>query len=274
MMAPKKATPDDRLRGLALYEDERQDSRCANAEETQHLPGAPRVFLAAEGQGEEDGNDPDQEGEGAPPVDDDLALELRLQRGHLQEDEQQRHQADGHVHVEDPTPGEVVREEPAQPGTDDARDAEHGAEYALVLAALGRAENVRHDRERRGEDSRAPQALEGPERDQLAHAARLARKNRSGEEKHHADEHHDLAAVEVGELAIDGDHRGGGQQVCGHHPGIKAQAIEVLEDLRHCGCHDGLVERAEQQRHHDPDQREGPLSRGNGIHERAISFAS
>ena len=140
------------------------------------------------------------------------------------------------------------------------------------LPALRGGEEVGDDGERRGEDARAAESLHGAEDDQLGHAARLAREDGPDEEKDDPDEHDDLAAVEVGKLPVDRDHRGGGQQVGGHHPGVQVQPVQVLEDLRHGRGHDGLVQRAEQQRDHDADQRDCSFSIRHGIHETRFSF--
>ena len=63
---------------------------------------------------------------------------------------------------------------PPSHGPDDAGGPEHRAEEALVLAPLRGGEEVGNDGERRGEDARAAQALQGPEHDQLRHAAATA----------------------------------------------------------------------------------------------------
>ena len=52
-------------------------------------------------------------------------------------------------------------------GPDDERDAEDGAEQALVLAALGRGEQVADDRERDREQRAGADALDAAEQDQL-----------------------------------------------------------------------------------------------------------
>ena len=44
--------------------------------------------------------------------------------------------ADGQVDVEDPVPADVVGQPAAQQRAEDRGDAEHGAEEALVAAAL------------------------------------------------------------------------------------------------------------------------------------------
>ena len=58
---------------------------------------------------------------------------------------------------------------PPMPGTEQRRQAEHGAEEAQVLAALGRRVEVGDDRQRDREDRAAAEALEAAEQDELPH---------------------------------------------------------------------------------------------------------
>ena len=58
---------------------------------------------------------------------------------------------------------------PPMAGPDERRQAEHGAEQAEVLAALGRRVEVGDHRERDREDGAAAEALEAAEQDELPH---------------------------------------------------------------------------------------------------------
>ena len=78
-------------------------------------------------------------------------------------DDREGDQADGQVDEEDPVPAEVLRQPAAQQRAEDGRDAEHGAEQALVLAALAGREQVTDDRERDGEDGAGADTLDAPE---------------------------------------------------------------------------------------------------------------
>ena len=89
----------------------------------------------------------------------------------------------GQVDVEDPVPADVVGQEAAEGGPDDERDPEHGAEQALVLAALGRREQVADDRERDREERAGADALDAPEQDELAHVLAQAGQRRTDEEQ-------------------------------------------------------------------------------------------
>ena len=87
---------------------------------------------------------------------------------------------------------------------DEERDAEDGAEEALVLAALGRREQVADDRERDREERAGAEALDAAEQDQLPHVlADRPGQGRADQEERDADHEHRLAAVEVGQLAVE-----------------------------------------------------------------------
>ena len=83
-------------------------------------------------------------------------------------DDVQRDEPDRDVDVEDPVPADVLGQEAADERADHERDAEHRAEEALVLAALGRGEQVADDREGDREERACADALDASEQDQLA----------------------------------------------------------------------------------------------------------
>jgi hypothetical protein len=58
--------------------------------------------------------------------------------------------ADGDVEVEDPPPGQVVGEQPAQQRAGDQRDGGHDAEHRLVLRPLPGRHDVADDRHDQG----------------------------------------------------------------------------------------------------------------------------
>ena len=66
---------------------------------------------------------------------------------------------------------------PPSAGPDERRHAEDGAEEALVLAPLGRREEVADHRQRDREERARAEALDAPEQDQLPH--RLASPERT-----------------------------------------------------------------------------------------------
>src|SRR5437879_2123389 len=123
--------------------------------------------------------------------------------GHRDEDEEDRDQAHRQVDVEDPAPAPAVGDISAGRGTDDRREAEHGAEEAGETRPLARWKEIADDREDGGEEHAAEDALDGPEGDELEHAVRLAAQRRGSDEADHAGEQERLAAEEIAELAGD-----------------------------------------------------------------------
>ena len=172
-------------------------------------------------------------------------------RGEHDRDHHQGERADRQVDVEHPAPAQVVDEEPAKQRSDHARDAEHGAERALVLAALTGRDDVADDRLGQHDQAAAADALQGAERDQLAHAPRLTAEGGADQEDHDRGEEEVLAPVLVAQLPPDLGGRGGGEDVGGDHPGQVGEAAEVVDDGRQRGGHDRLVERRQQQREHE-----------------------
>src|SRR5207249_2821546 len=134
------------------------------------------------------------------------------------------------VDVEDPPPGDRSHDDPAEERPRDARDAEHGAEEALVAAALARRYDVADDRLHQHDQAAGAEALNRAEGDQLRHTVRLATERRADEEEDDRALEHALAAVEVAELAVDRRHRGLREEECARHPREPIEAAEVADD--------------------------------------------
>src|SRR5262249_53766866 len=117
----------------------------------------------------------------------------------------QRGQADGDVHVEDPVPGDVVREPPTDEWADKEAEAEHSSEETHVATPLARGEEIADGGHGHGHERASTQALEGAEGYELVHGLGEAWKPGTDEEQADADQEHGLAAVDVGEFALDGD---------------------------------------------------------------------
>ena len=108
---------------------------------------------------------------------------------------------------------------PPSSGPGDRRDAEDGAEQARVLAALARRDHVAERGLRAHHQPAAAEALDRAEDDQLGHALREPAQRRAGEEEHERALEHDLAPVEVAELAVQRRHHRQREQVRRHDPG-------------------------------------------------------
>ena len=137
------------------------------------------------------------------------------------------------VDEEDPPPGEVLDDDPAEERTDEPGDAPHRAEDALHPAALFQVVDVADDGEGRRLHRSGPEPLHGAEGDERADPLREPARHRADEEDGDAGEEHRLAPVEIGELAVDGDRHRRGEQVRGEDPGVVVDAAEIADYGRH-----------------------------------------
>ena len=167
--------------------------------------------------------------------------------GELRGRDEEGHDADRHVDVEDPTPRQVLHEESAQEWTEHGGDAEGRPEKALVATALAGRDDVTHDGQGTNDESTGPQALDGPEADQLEQRVAETRERRADQEDHDGRLKERLASVLVAELAPQRRRDSGGQQICGHHPGQMGCPMEVSDDGGQRGRNDGLIESGEEQ---------------------------
>ena len=167
--AARRSTRDER--------DQQDRADDAEADDDRRSPG---VLRPAPGDGEQDRADGAHEQRRAGVV--DAVHHARV--GQVEHDarDDQRHGADGEVHVEHPAPRQLVDEEAAQERADHARQREHGAHVALVAAALAGRDDVADDRHRERHQAAGADALQAAERDQLDHALREAGQRRSEQE--------------------------------------------------------------------------------------------
>src|SRR5205814_7866858 len=94
-------------------------------------------------------------------------------RGQGHKADEDREDADGDVHVEDPAPAEVVGEIPADRRSDHRGDAEDAPEDALELRAFRGRVQVTDRREDAREEDSAEDSLNAAEGDELRHVLRL-----------------------------------------------------------------------------------------------------
>ena len=169
---------DDGLLGPRLDEQEDQAEREPDEDQAADDRVGPLVESARRGVGErlvgqadEQRADGHREHAGAEEV--DVAAGVRaLDRGQQPGDDGEADDADRDVDVEDPVPAERVGQEATERRAEQGGDAEHGAEQALVLAALLGGEQVADDRQRDREQRAGAEALDAPEQDQLLHGLR------------------------------------------------------------------------------------------------------
>ena len=177
-------------------------------------------------------------------------------------------QAQRDVHVENPAPGEPMDDRPAEDRTGQAGKPPDRAEDPLDPGSLVHVEEVAHDGHGDGLDGAGTQPLDRPEEDERVHAAGVTAEEGAAQEKGDSDEHHRLAAVEVRELAVDGQGHGCREHVGGEHPCVEVNTAQVPDGGGHRSGHDGHLhggqEQAEEQRDHG--QRAVGLARQARLH--------
>ncbi len=135
--------------------------------------GAPGVLGTGPGGEQDDAGDADRE-EGRPgPVDlVGYPLDRDVQHGGHNE---QGHDTERHVDVEDPAPGQVLGEQSAEQGAGNVGDAEDDTEVAHVPPPLPGRDDIAHDGLGPDHQPAGPDALDGPEGDELDHGLGQAR---------------------------------------------------------------------------------------------------
>ena len=89
---------------------------------------------------------------------------------------------------------------------------------------------------------------------QQHHVRRDRRRSRAGDEQADGEQDHRAAAADVGQLAVKRRHRGRGQQIGGDDPRQVLEIAEVRPMVGKRGGDDGLVERGEERRQHQPEE--------------------
>ena len=205
----------------------------------------------------------------AQDIDPLLGLLVRQSQGEPGDGE--RGDADGDVDVEGPLPGQVVDEEAAKQRAGDGREAEDRSQRAHVLAAVLGRNNVGDDGLREDHQAAAAQPLDGAEDDKTPEIGGQGAAHRCERKQGDGNEEQVPPAQDVTELAIDGHHDGGGQQVGGSDPGLVFHAAELAHDGGHGGGDDGLVKAGQEhpgneRREDDPDALLGQQQRtGRGF---------
>ena len=198
------------------------------------------------------------ERERARPVDAVRARDVRdvEHAGH----DDQRDDPDRDVHEEDPAPpvdardARLAGQHAADHRAEHARGAEHREEVALVPGPLPGRDDVAEDRQGQRHQATGAEALHArgtpPARTSTGERAQ----HRADDEDRDRGQEERLAAVDVGQLAVErGGDRAGDEERRGG-PGLQAQPVEVVGDGADRGGDDRLVERGEEHPEHQPDQ--------------------
>ena len=217
---------------------------------------------------EQQRDEPEGQGGRAPPV--DPVVEAGVLQVQGARDDEQRGDADRHVHEEHPAPAVdaedagLAGEEPADDRAEDARGAEHREEVALVLGALPRRHDVADDGQRQREQAAGAEALDRAVERQLEHRLGQGAQHRADDEDRDRGREELLAAVDVGQLAVERRHDRRGDQVGRGGPRLLVETLEVVGDGADRRGHDGLVEGGEEHAHHQADEDRDDLSVGQG----------
>ena len=105
-----------------------------------------------------------------------------------------------------------------------------------------------------GNSGAGADALDAAEEDELRHVLGQAGQGRADQEDDDADHEHRLAAVEVGQLAVERDADRAGQQVDRDDPDVEVVAAQLGDDRRQRRADDRLVEGAQEQPEHDREE--------------------
>ena len=257
--------------GVPLGQDERRDTEHADDVAGHRPRGVPAPDAALLGDHQQR-HQRDDERQRTRVV--DLVVDP-LQRRQVQHarDDDDREDPDGHVDEEDPAPardpedGLRPREEPADHGTEHRRGAEHREEVALVAGALPGGDEVTEDRDRERHEATGAEALDAAVDRQLVHRVGGAGQQRAHHEDRDRDQVQRLAAVDVGELAVQRRRDRRGQQVRGGHPRLQGQTVQVVADGPDGRRDDRLVERGEEHAEHQAAEDREDLTVRRG-HER------
>ena len=133
------------------------------------------------------------------------------------------------------------------PATDETPNTR--AEEPRVAPALARGDDIADRRLCAHHQPAAAESLDGAERDQLGHPLREPAQHRADQEDHERRLEHELAPVEVAELAVQRRHDRHREQVRGDDPADVVEPAELADDRGQRGRDDRLVERRQQ--HHE-----------------------
>ena len=255
----------ERLARLELAQNEEGDERGRGGQDRDQRNAAERGFLDER---VHEGEDAEREERRAAQIDAARMPLHPLVQGegeHPGGDEPQRH-----VDPEHPGPRPARDDERADDGTQDRGAAEHARDIALHPRAVGAAIDVAQQRLRHRHDRAGAESLDHAEHDQREHAPGEPAQDRAGEKEPDADEEEALAAVEIGEPAIDRHAHRLRQQIPGEDPAEEIEAAQRADDGRHGGGDDRALDR----RHEIGRERRGehPLPARGRDDDRGVRF--
>jgi hypothetical protein len=228
------------------------------------IGGGPRVAHAAHVERQHEGDAGEHDQRRADDVEPVRALVAR-QPAQQRRGDRQRGEPHRDVDPEDHRPVQVVGNEAAERRPAAARGRIGEREIGVVAPALLRRHQVaEHDHAHRREAAAAEPVQHAPE-DEHQHVGRQRADQRAREISEDRDAQRELAAVDVGDLAVERHHRGRRQQIGGDQPGQVVDVVELAPDRRQRARQDGLVERAHEGRQQDAEDDQQRLTMGEGL---------
>ncbi len=142
-------------------------------------------------------------------------------------DEKDRQCPERQIDPEDPAPAELLGEVAAEQGAGDAGDRIDRRDVALILAHLPRRNGVGNHGKRKSNQAAPSQSLQHSGRQQGLQILGEGAGHRARQKQADADIEHPHPAKEIAQLAVEGQHGGGRQQVGGDHPGEGATGMQL-----------------------------------------------
>ena len=168
------------------------------------------------------------------------------------------------VDPEDHRPVQRLGDHAAEHRPEQRRGHEDGGDIDLVFAALLGRHHVGDDGLRQRDQPAAAEPLDEARQHEQPERRRERAGDRADDEDDDAREQRHPPPMDVGELAVERRHGGGGEQIGRHHPGQMRHVAELAPDRRHGGGDDGLVQRRQEHGEHDAEDDGADIRMGKG----------
>ncbi len=131
---------------------------------------------------------------------------------------QQRKQPQRKVDVENPAPGGVLHDKPADQRPDYRRQTEHAAKQPLIAATLSRWNDIRDRGHADHHQATTAQPLQGAHQHQLGHILCQSAKYGTGQKQHDRNLQDDFTAKQIAKFAVQRHRDGRTQDIGGDYP--------------------------------------------------------
>ncbi|MNS74133.1 hypothetical protein D3C72_1076000 [compost metagenome] len=205
--------------GPSLHQDEQQQGQ---RQPRRQPDGGQRRLRREQQQGE--GGDGDEQ---PRPLPVEAAVAAHIEVAQVAVHQPERERPEGQVDPEDPAPAQLLGEVAPEQGPGDAGDRIDRRDVALILAHLPRGNAVGDDGEGQRDQPPAPQSLQHAGRQQGRQILGKGAGHGSRQKQAYADVEHPHPAEQIAQLTVDGQGRGGRQQVGGDHPGEGGAGVQL-----------------------------------------------